>query len=65
MDTAAIISLATFAIQEAIKEEPALAAGLQKLFTSGNPTDADFAAFRATITAENYFKFVPASAIQQ
>ena len=54
---AIIVSL----IEQLIIEEPAIAADLQKLFASGNPTPADFAALRAAVAAESYGSFVPNS----
>ena len=59
----ATIALIIQLIELAIQEEPALAADLQKLFASGTPTPADFAALRASIASENYGQFVPASAL--
>ncbi len=57
------ISAALTVLELAIKEEPAVAADLQKLFASGKPTPADFAALRASIEAETYGEFVPASSL--
>lgn len=57
----ATIALIVQLIELAIQEEPALASDLQKIFASGTPTAADFAALRASINAETYGQFVPAS----
>jgi|GEM_PF-3744560 hypothetical protein len=50
-------------VQEAIKVAPNLVADMQALFASGAPTDADFDALRAKVSAEDYATFVPASQI--
>lgn len=59
--TPAAISLIVGLVQEAIANEPALAADFQKLFAGGVPSGADWAALRATVASENYGQFVPAS----
>ncbi len=59
----ATIALVVGLIEQAITEAPALAADLQKLFASGQPTAADFAALRASVAAESYGQFVPASSL--
>jgi hypothetical protein len=59
--TPAEISLIVQLLELIIQDEPMLAADLQKLFASGTPTAADFAALRASISAETYGQFVPAS----
>ena len=38
-------------IQEAIKEEPAIEAALREVFSKTDPTDADWTAARAVVTA--------------
>lgn len=55
------VQIAFFVIQQAIAEEPAIAADLQKLFSGGIPTADDWAALRAGIAAETYGQFVPGS----
>lgn len=50
-------------IQAAIKEEPAIAAELQLLFTKSNPTDEDWANARANVEAEEYDDYVPSGAL--
>jgi hypothetical protein len=61
META--VQLAIFAIEEAIKEEPAIAAALKDIFTKADPTAADWAALRARIAAKDYADYVPDSAL--
>jgi hypothetical protein len=46
-------------IEELISLEPKLAADIKALFTSGNPTDADFDALRARVTSRSYGNLVP------
>jgi hypothetical protein len=58
-----IINLAIFGVEEAIKLAPGLATEFQTLFSSGNPTPADFAALRSKIAAESYELFVPSSVL--
>ena len=58
-----MISLAFFAIEEAIKQEPAIAAELQSLFSKGNPTPADWAALRVKVLSKTYRDYVPGTAI--
>lgn len=60
MTPAAIIAIIGL-VEEVIREEPAIAADIQKLFAGGNPTPEDFAAFRASVAAETYGQFVPDS----
>lgn len=62
MDPLTIGAILTL-IEQAIAAEPAIAADFKALFASGNPTPADFAALRATVAAESYGSFVPASAL--
>lgn len=63
MDPITLANLGLFALQEAIKLEPAIAAELQKLFAKGDPTEQDWADLRASITAKSYRDYVPATAI--
>jgi len=48
-------------IEFAIQYAPTMIADLQRLFASGNPTPADYAALRAQVSAETYAQFVPGS----
>lgn len=57
----ALIQLAILVIEEAMKQGPALVADMKAVFAKGNPTPEDFAALRAKVAAEDYFKFVPQS----
>lgn len=59
MDPITIITL----VEEAIKLTPDLIAGFQRIFASGNPTPADFAALRAQVLAKTYKDYVPASVL--
>lgn len=61
--TPATIALIMSLVEEAITQAPALVADLQALFAKGAPTAADFDALRASITAETYGQFVPASSL--
>lgn len=63
MDPITLANLGLFALQEAIKLEPAIAAELQKLFAQGDPSEQDWADLRASITAKSYRDYVPATAI--
>lgn len=58
-DTA--VQLAFFAIEEAIKAEPAIAAAIQQMFSKGIPTAADWANLRAGVATKTYGAYVPAS----
>ena len=58
-----VISLGLFAIEEAIKQEPAIAQELQALFSAGPVTPDQIAALRAKVAGESYAGFVPASAL--
>ncbi len=60
METAGISAIITL-LELAIREEPAIAADLQKLFANGTPDAAAFASFRANVEAETYGEFVPNS----
>ncbi len=57
----ATLALIVGLVEQAITETPALIGDLQNLFASGAPTPADFAALKASIQAETYGQFVPAS----
>jgi hypothetical protein len=57
------LSLAFFLVQEAIKNEPAIAAEIQTLFNKGIPTDDDWANLRARVASKSYRDFVPDSAL--
>lgn len=41
-------------VEELITQSPALIADFQKLFASGSPTPADFAALRTKVDAEKF-----------
>jgi hypothetical protein len=60
----ALLALILQLVEEAIANEPAIAADLQALFGSGTPTAAQWAALRANVAAETYGQFVPTSAMQ-
>ena len=61
--TPEMLSLLFFILEEAIKEEPAIAADLQSIFSKASPTAADWAALRAKVTAKGYGDYVPDSAL--
>jgi hypothetical protein len=58
---AATIALILQLVEAAIANEPAIAADLQSLFSKGVPTPEQWAALRASVAAETYGQFVPAS----
>lgn len=57
------IGLVVSLLEEAIKEEPAIVAEFQSIFSKPNPTPDDWAALRAKVLAKNYADYVPASAL--
>jgi hypothetical protein len=57
------LTLAFLIIEEAIKQEPAIAADIQSLFNKGNPSPDDWAALRAKVMAESYASYVPKTAL--
>jgi hypothetical protein len=58
------INLALFAIEEAIKQEPAIANEIRSLFNKNDPGPEDWALLRARVAGKSYFGYVPASAIK-
>jgi hypothetical protein len=58
-----LVSLGLFALEEAIKQEPAIADELKALFASGTVTPEMIATLRAKIASESYAGLVPASAL--
>lgn len=61
--TPAAISLIISLVEEAIKEEPAIAAELQSIFSKPNPTPDDWNLLRAKMLVKSYADYVPQSAI--
>jgi hypothetical protein len=57
------LSLVFFILEEAIKEEPAIAAALKDLFSKADPTPADWAALRLKVASKSYEDYVPESAL--
>lgn len=53
-------SLATFIIEEAVKNEPAIAADIQEMFGKGVPTTADWETLRGK-WGKSYRDYVPGS----
>lgn len=53
-------SLAVFVLQEAIQNEPAIAADIQELLGKGTPTRADWEALRSK-WGKSYRDYVPGS----
>lgn len=53
--------LVIFAVEELIKQAPALIVEFQKLFSTSAPTPEDFAALRAKVRSKTYRDYVPAS----
>lgn len=59
----ATIALIIALVEEAIKVEPQVAAGLQSIFSKANPTPEDWQTLRANALAKSYADYVPASAL--
>jgi len=59
MEIAELLTLVEGVVTLAVKEEPAVAASLQKIFSKPNPTPADWQAERDSIASETYEKLVP------
>ena len=57
------LQLGLFLLQEAIKQEPAIAAELQQLFSKGIPTDQDWQGLHDKVAAWSYRQFVPATSL--
>jgi hypothetical protein len=57
------LSLGLFVIEEAIKEEPAIAAAIQDMFNKGIPTAQDWANLRAMVSSGSYGKYVTDSSL--
>ena len=55
------IQLGLFVIEEAIKEEPAIAAAIRDMFSKGDPIPDDWKALRAKVAAKKYSDYVPAT----
>lgn len=58
-----IVQLIIFGLGEAIKAYPQIRADIQATLAKENPTPADWEALRVKLASEDYFKFVPASAL--
>jgi hypothetical protein len=56
------VALAISVIEFAAKEEPAVMAALQKLFSKPSPTPADYAEARAAMLAQSFAKLAPHAA---
>lgn len=56
-------TLIIFALEEAIKESPAIYADVQALFKLDNPTPQDWTDLRARVRGKSYRDFVPGSAL--
>lgn len=56
---AALLALATFGIQELIKNAPGLYAAFSTLFSKAAPTDADWDDLRVKILSKTYKDYVP------
>lgn len=55
----ATIALVIGLIEEAIKEEPAIAAELQALFSKPNPTPEDWQALRTKVLSQSFEQIAP------
>lgn len=61
---AALINLAIFAVEEAIKYSPALIAEFRSLLNKDNPGPEDWAALRAKVLGDTYEALVPNSRLK-
>jgi hypothetical protein len=61
--TPALIAAIIALIQEAIAQEPQIAAELSAIFSGPQPTPADWQALRAKVLGQSYASFVPASSL--
>lgn len=59
----ALVQLAIFALSEAIKQYPHIAADIRAVLSKENPTAEDWQALHDRIAATDYFKYVPASTL--
>jgi len=57
------IQLGLFVLEEAIKNEPAIAAAIRNLFAKGDPTPEDWQALRLMVALKTYRDYVPATAL--
>ena len=57
------IQLGLFILEEAIKNEPAIAAEIRELLKKNDPTPEDWAALRARVASKTYRDYVPATAL--
>ncbi|HEV2210090.1 MAG TPA: hypothetical protein VG167_15020 [Verrucomicrobiae bacterium] len=57
------IQLGLFVIEEAITNEPAIAAAISKLFSKGIPTAQDWTDLRASVASGDYKAYVPDTAL--
>lgn len=60
METSVIIAIIG-GVETLIQNEPAIAASIKAIFATGGDTAAGLASLRASIVAQSYAKFVPAS----
>jgi hypothetical protein len=61
--TPAILALIISLVEEAIKDTPELITSFKVIFSTSNPTPADWEALRNAIKSEDYSYFVPNSNI--
>jgi DNA polymerase III subunit gamma/tau len=57
------LSLVFFLLEEAIKNEPAIADEVRSLLNKADPTPEDWALLRANVRDKTYAQYVPASAL--
>jgi len=57
------IQLGLFVIEEAIKQEPAIADAIRGLLNKNDPTPADWQALRDRVAAKSYRDYVPTTAL--
>jgi hypothetical protein len=60
----AMLAIVVSLVEEAIKQEPAIVAEFQNIFSKPNPTPEDWQALRVKVLAKSYGDYVPDSAIQ-
>jgi len=58
-----LVQLIIFALSEAVKQYPEIRAAIAETLSKDNPTPEDWEALKAKLQVEDYFSFVPDSAL--
>lgn len=61
--TPTLLSAIITAFAEALRAAPQLVADIQAIFAKGEPTEADWEALKARVSAKSYFDYVPDSSL--